>query len=78
MFTGVFYTDVYSKCKEEALANAFALAKIKESCDERAHKYAKKIVLNQPAHYALGAYYADNKEISDIYRIMNHWVQEKK
>ena len=77
MFTGKFHNDTWHKINEESLANAYALTKIKATTNENAYKYAKEIVLSQPSHYALGAYYAEKYGTKLIYDKMESWSKSK-
>lgn len=77
MFTGKFYDGTWHKINEESLANAFALTKIKATTKENVYEYAKEIVLSQPFHYALGAYYAEKYGTKLIYDKMESWSKSK-
>lgn len=77
MFTGKFHDDAWHKIHEESFANAYALTKIKATTKKDAYEYAKKIVLSQPLHYALGAYYAEIYDTKQIYDKMELWARRK-
>ena len=73
MHIGKFGSGDFYKWREESLANAYALGKIKATGDAAFYDYAKSVALKQPENYALGAKYADAFDLDDIFHFMRVW-----
>lgn len=78
MHIGEWGHGSFYKWREESLANAYALAKIKELGDADFYSFAESVVRKQPDNYALGAEYADKCNLHDIYHYMEEWMHIKR
>ena len=77
MHIGEFCSDKFYGWREESLANAYALGKIKATGDTAFYDYAKDFVLQQDANYALGAKYSDAFDTDEIREFMHSWCRIK-
>ena len=77
MYSGMFSSGNFFKFREESLANAYALTKIKEINNTEFYNFAQKDVLSQPDNYALGAKYADSFGVNEISDFMRKWTDIK-